>query len=145
MANPSATGPFSFDGVWLMPLTASGGLESDKYAFIGAGSPSVSHARQEESFSVVGRNEPIVQASGVIELATGVIEGTLITRHGVDYMTWKDRLENLVRNQENYWRIWLASPHRFYTNVSLGGWEDSFVVRGDGSWDVSLPFRERRD
>lgn len=140
MPNPGAGGPFSIDGVWLSPWRNGLFVESER-VHLGAGSPSVTHEVDEEESIVVGRTETIHEGSGVVRLPAGVLTGTLMTAHGLTHHQWLARLVALVENQDDYTRIWMQTPNRFYLNVHFSTWEDSYVVRGDGSWDVTLPFR----
>lgn len=143
MPNSAVGGPFSVDGVWLTPWR-NGFFVSSERVYIGAGSPRVTHEVDEEEFNIVGRAESITQGSGVVRLAAGVIEGTLMAGFGKDHHEWLEALTNLVKNQGDFSALWLQAPNRMYTNVRLGSWEDAFVVRGAGSFDVTIPFREKK-
>lgn len=143
MANESAGGGFSVDGLWLTPHR-HGFFSSSERVYIGAGSPAVSHEIDEEEFVIVGREEPIIQGSGIVRLDRGTIQGTLMAGFGKTHQQWLELLRNLVKNQGEFSTLWLQSPNRFYRNVSLGSWEDAFVVRGAGSFDVTIPFREMK-
>lgn len=143
MANESAGGPFSVDGVWLTPWR-NGFFVSAERVYIGAGSPNVTHEVEQEEFLVVGREESITQGSGIVRLDRGSIEGTLMAGFGKTHHQWLTLLKNLVKNQGDFSALWLQAPNRMYTNVRLGTWDDAFVVRGAGSFDVSIPFWEKK-
>lgn len=142
-SNPFATGNFSVEGVWLTPWR-NGFFVSSERVYIGAGSPRIVHEVDEEEFNIVGRAEAITQGSGVVRLDRGVIEGTLMAGFSLTHHDWLDHLKNLIKNQRDFSQLTLQSPNRFYPNVHLGSWEDSFVVRGAGSFDVTVPFREKK-
>lgn len=143
MPNPSAGGSFSVDGIWLTPWR-NGFFVSSERVYIGGGSPRVVHEVDDEEFNIVGRQESITQGSGIVRLDSGVIEGTLMAGFGLTHHDWLTHLENLVKNQGDFSQLTLQSPNRFYQNVRLGTWEDAFVVRGAGSFDVTIPFREKK-
>lgn len=143
MPNESAGGSFSVDGIWLTPWR-NGFFVSSERVYIAAGSPSVEHELDEEEFSVVGRAETITRGSGVVRLDRGVIEGTLMTSFGLSHHQWLASLKNLIKNQGDFSQLTLQTPNRFYLNVRLGSWSDSYVVRGAGSFDVSIPFVEKK-
>lgn len=144
MPNLGAGGTFSVDGLWLIPWNVNG-IVSEDQAWIGAKSPEVTGEVQAEFISIDGRDEPIRDSSGVVELDTGVIDGALLDRNGQVGDVWLRRLNALVRNQENYVRIWLVTRRLLYKNVALGSLTASPEIIGGDGWKVSLPFAERRD
>lgn len=143
MPNPGAGGPFSIDGVWLSPWRNGLFVESER-VHLHSGSPQVTHEVDQEAFIVPGRDEPIYHSSGVVMLPAGTLQGTLMSAHDLTHHQWLARLEALIENQNEYTRVWMQTPNRFYLNVRFGSWEDAYVVRGSGSFDVTLPFQVMR-
>lgn len=145
MPNLPASGIFSIDGIWLQPWNGSTFVSSAQ-AWIGAKSPTISGNRQVERTSIVGRNESISNSSGVVELDEGVLEGLILgeSRNGLTGNQWLTRLDNLVKQQENYSNIWLVTGRLFYQKVELGSLEATPIQASGDGWTVTLPFWEKR-
>lgn len=143
MPNPSSSLFASVDGLWLIPMTASG-IVSGAEAWIGTDSPGATRDRDEAVFYAIGRDESITQTTGVLRLDEGTVAGMLLSRNGLTGDQWQERLENLIANQPRYKRIWLVTRRINYVNVELSGYEARPSAPSVNGWDVSFAFREKR-
>ena len=143
MPNPSVATSAQTDGVWLIPFIGAV-ADTSAQAWIGTGTPEVSNERDEQVVNILGREETVTQSSGVVRLDAGVLNGVLMSRHGLTADQWRNRLKKLVKNQSRYDRIWMVTPRVHYQNVELGSMSFAHQIIGEPGWQASVEFREKR-
>lgn len=138
--NPTATFTTNIDGIWLLPLSRTGGLTANKEAWIGGRHPNEDYDQSRADFASPYSREEFSQV-GVLHLAKGVLDGLILERHGVTGAGWFERLRNLIKSQRKYERVVLATPRDFF-NVELGALSGSPTIAGGHAWEVSVPYRQ---